>query len=432
MKKTILTLLLLMSSAWAQEALTLEEAIRLGLKNNYDIRIARNDAKVSENNRGLGMAGFLPTVDATGNYNLADYDEDSNSSSSLDEYDTENLSADVTLNWTIFDGFKMFTEKKKYDELSRLGRYQSRQQIENTVVAISRAYFDLVQQEQLLAVARETKDISNARLEKERVGREIGGSSSTDYLNAKVAYNNDQSSLLDRELAVTVAREELNLLLGQYPATPLVVSNEINIPSLDMSLDEIQQAALEQNSGLKTAELNKDVADRGVQSARSSFLPRLNLNAGYGYSDFTQSADALSEDISTQTTSASVGLNLSFNLFNGTRDKISYQNARLEAWNQKLALRDAQNRLAGTVRQTYETFVKRQEKMQLEEENVEAARQNMELQQDFYRLGGSSSLEFRDAQVSLSQAQISLIVARYEARITRLELDQLTGNIAVE
>jgi len=413
MKNTILTLLLLVSSAWAQEALTLEDAIRLGLKNNYDIRIARNDAKVSQNNKGLGIAGFLPTVDATGNYNLADYDEDSNSSSSLDKFDTKNLGADVSLNWTIFDGFKMFAEKKKYDELSQLGQYQSRQQIENTVVAISRAYFDLVQQEQLLDVARETKGISNSRLEKERVGREIGGSSSTDYLNAKVAYNNDQSNLLDRELAVTVAHEELNLLLGQDPATPLTVSKEINIPSLDITLDEIQNAALEQNSGLKTAELNRDVADRGVQSARSSFLPRLNLNAGYGYS-------------------ASVGLNLSFNLFNGTRDKISYQNARLEAWNRKLALRDAQNRLAGTVRQTHETFMKRLEKMQLEKENVEAARQNMELQQDLYRLGGSSSLEFRDAQVSLNQAQISLIVARYEARITRLELDQLTGNIAVE
>jgi len=120
------------------------------------------------------------------------------------------------------------------------------------------------------------------------------------------------------------------------------------------------------------------------------------------------------------------------NLFNGGRDKIGWTNARLEAKNQQLALRDAENQLSGTLRQTYETYLQQKKLVDLEEQNVEAARQNMELHQDRFRLGAVSSIEFRDAQVSLIRARTALIIARYQANISHLVLQQLTGDIATD
>jgi len=201
-----------------------------------------------------------------------------------------------------------------------------------------------------------------------------------------------------------------------------------------MAYDEILSLAAERNSGLKVTEQNKVVADRNLQSAKSTFLPRLSFNAGYGYTDFTRSYDdpGVGADLATQTSDTRVGLVLSFNLFNGGRDKIQWQNARLEAKNQQLALRDAHNQLAGTVRQKYETFLQRTELVNLEEQNVVAARQSLQLQQDRFDIGAASSLEFRDAQVSLIRAQTTLIVARYQARITRLEIEQLVGDLQVK
>jgi outer membrane protein len=436
MKKIICLLFLLWpaSASHAQQEMNLEDAIRLGLKNNYDIRIARTAAEIARINAGLGTAGFLPTLDATGSYRLNDTEEKSSASAGTSRYETDNWTGDISLNWTVFDGFKMFVEKGRYNALARLGEFQARNAIENTVVAISRAYLNLVQQEQLLDVAQQSRDISETRLNKERIRNDVGGASSTDLLNAQVSFNNDQSSLLNQQLQVSIAREELNVLLGRDPATPLVVSREISIPAMAMEFDQLLNAAIERNSGLKIARQNKIVADRGLQAARAAFFPRLSLNAGYGYTDLNRSYDSppAMTDLTAQTSDIRVGLVLTFNLFNGGRDKIQWQNARRESEIRELSLRDAHNQLAGTVRQKYETFIQRMELVGLEEQNIVAARQNLELQQDRFALGVAGSLEFRDAQVNLIRAQTALIVARYQARITRLEIEQLIGNLRIE
>ncbi|MBD3401899.1 hypothetical protein GF420_03310 [candidate division GN15 bacterium] len=418
----------------AQEEMTVEDAIRIGLENNYSIRIARNSAEIARNNEGRGTAELLPTLDASGNHTYSSTDEETNSPFSFGDSDTRASGASVALNWTLFDGFRMFAEESRYDELARLGEYQARLTIENTVVTITRAYYDLVQQEQLLDVARRTRDISRERLNKEEVRNELGGASSTDFLNARVAFNNDQATLLNQELAVTLARQELNLQLGREPDVPVTVSKQITIPPLQLQQEQVLERAEERNAALLVAQQNKRVADDLVNSQRSTFFPRISLNAEYGYSDRTTSSanPDFEQDIETQATDASIGLIASWNLFNGGRDKIAYDNARIEAINRHLELRDTRNRLVGQVRRTLEQFAKRLELVELETQNVMAAEQNLALQQDRYRIGAATSLEFRDAQVNLSRAQNALIVARYQARITRLELDQLIGNIQID
>jgi len=419
------------SSLSAQEILTLDQAVEIGLRNNFDIRIARNEAQMAKNNRGLGTAGFLPNLNATGNYNLLSSEQTSDTPEYDYESDTEQWGGSIELSWTIFDGFKMFVEKKRYNALASLGEYQARNTIEQKVVDITRAYYNLVQQQQLLQVAEDTRAVSEERLDRERVRNEVGGASSTDLLNAQVSYNSDRALYLDQKLAVTIAREDLNLELGRDPATEVSVSEEIEIEPLDMDLETLRRLSFENNSSLKVAEMSRRAAESQLRSSFSNFLPRLNLVADYGYSDVTLDRDNLDMDIMTESRDASVSLVLTFNIFNGTRDRVDYQNARLESENARLTLESAENMLAGLVKEKYETYHQRMELLSLEEENVEAARQNLELQQDSYELGATSSIEFRDAQVSLISARTSLVSACYEASIARLEIDQLIGRIHV-
>jgi outer membrane protein len=70
--------------------------------------------------------------------------------------------------------------------------------------------------------------------------------------------------------------------------------------------------------------------------------------------------------------------------------------------------------------------------VKLEEQNLVAAQQNLDLQLERYNIGTANSLEFRDAQVNLIRAQTTLIAACYQARITRLEIEQLIGKVGIE
>ena len=418
--------------------LTVEKAIEMGLKNNYNIRIARNSARIASNNTGYGRARFLPGLNASGGLTQVQSEEETNNTFSVGSSDTRTFSGQIGLNWTLFDGFGMFADKKRFDELEKLGLAQSRNVIENTVVAILASYYNLVQQMQLLDVAESALEVSQTRLNKVQVRNELGGASSVDLLIAEVNRNEDRARLINQELAVDIARKELNILLGRGPDFPLEVDKEIRITPLAHDYDDLLVLARERNSALIAARGAKIVSDHSVALARAEFYPRLSLNAGYGYSDRTtersQSGNGESffpDRITAQNADASVGLTLSWNLFNGFRNRIALQNAQVEARNQELALREAENQLAGMVRERYLVFLRQLEIIELEEQNMVAAEQNLSLQQDRYEIGTATSLEFRDAQLNLIRALTTLITARFQARLTRLEIEQLIGNIEI-
>ncbi len=431
-----IALLLLVSNAThaSTEEMTVEDAIKLGLKNNYDIQIARHTAEIAINNKGKGIANFLPVIDTNSDFRYDDSNEETGSPTRFGNASTRSLNSHLSLSWTLFDGFGMFADKTRYDELARSGEYQARDTIERTVVSIMEAFFNLVQQEQLLDVVYDTRDISKRRLEREEVRRDLGGASSTDLLNARVNFNNDESVLLDQQLAVTIAHKDLNITLARDPLTPVVVKKEIVIPPFDSEFDELLMSARERNSTLLTASYNKKAADENVRIAKSAFWPRLVLNSSYGYTDRALRGEEvmISTDKNSHSIESGVGLMLSFNLFNGNVDKINYQNARLEALNQDLTVKNIENEIAGLVQEKYTTFQKRMAKVRLEEENTGTARQNLELQKERYATGASDSLDFRDAQVNYARAQVRLIVARYDARISLLEIQQLIGKLKIE
>lgn len=434
----MLLFLLIPFVANSQDMLTAEDAIKIGLKNNYDIQIARNTAEIARNNAGLGTSGFLPTLDALGNYRLSSSEQETNSPIGFGNSTSQNLSGSISLNWTLFDGFQMFANRSRFNELAKLGDYQARYQIENTVVGILAAYFNLVQQEQLLDVAKNSRDVSETRLNKAKVRRDLGGTSATDLLNAQVSFNNDVSSVLNQELQVIIARKNLNILLGRDPATPVLVEKQIAIGAAEFEIENLKKLAAERNSLLQFTLQNKLVADQSVKLAQSAFYPRLSFNASYGYSDSETDREVSDPNsffprtVESQNKDAAVGLTLSFNLFNGFRNQIDIQNARIDALNQELALADAKNQIAGLVQEKYDTFKKQLELVSLEEQNEVSAQQNLDLQQERYNIGTANSLEFRDAQINLIRAQTASIASRYQAKITKLEIEQLIGKVEIE
>ncbi len=419
----------------SQPLLTLEDAISIGLKDNYSIKILRNQEKIAQNNKGNATAGFLPTLNLTGGYHKINTDQETDLPPSDGQTDINNLSADLTLNWTIFDGFKMFYDRSKFNAQADFTKYQVRDQIENLVVAISQSYYYVVLQEQLYKIALERKKISATRLERESVRNELGGASRTDYYNAQVSFNSDQSDLYNQELQVKIAREQLNIILGRDPITEFMVTDEIIIPDLNMSLNDIIIKTEHSNSSLIAARHNKNSAEKSVRSLQSPFLPRLSLYANYGYGDQMRNSEIglyPNQDITTKSTETQVGINLSLNLFNGGRDRINLKNAKYAANNSAYELNDTKNKIIGEVREIYNTFNQRMKIANLQEQNLETAKMNLDLQQEKNELGVATSLEFRDAQVNFARAKTALFTARYQARISRLQIEKTVGLINID
>ncbi len=421
----------------AQE-MSVEQAIEIGLANNYSIGIARQNLQSAANNSRLGTSGFLPTLDASGSLQYSTQSRESNSSFSSGDSDDRNINAQLALNWTLFDGMRMFIDKRRYAELERQTSFQTRELIENAVVSILRNYFAVVQQEQLLGVAREALAVSETRFQKVGIRNDLGGATSADLYSAEVALNNDRATVINLELALAVAQKNLNLILARDPAAAVSVVTEIQVEPLALELDQLLAKAQERNSTIQAARQRRSIAGHNIDLARAPYLPRLAMNAQYGLLDRSSTTDnplpipGVPATEETSGADASIGLTLSINLFNAMRDDIALQNAQIAAASETLRLRDAESQIEGLIHENYQTFLKQMELVRLEERNVVVAQTSLELQEDRYALGTSTSLEFRDAQTNLYRSQTALIAARYQARITRLELERLIGELTID
>ena len=165
---------------YTQDTTKLSDLINLALENNYQIHIIKNEQLKSQNNNTIGNAGFLPTLDATFSQ---DYDK-VNSEQQLYSGDTRSnpnannnsTNAAINLSWTVFDGFQMFAQKSKFQDLEQLGAINTRYYIEQTVSDLAKAYYQLVNEINKLNSFNLSKSISYDRYQLEQKKMELGTS----------------------------------------------------------------------------------------------------------------------------------------------------------------------------------------------------------------------------------------------------------------
>jgi outer membrane protein len=411
------------------EMLTLEQAVALGLERNLDIRIARRQEEISRIDRGRGRAAMLPDLTLSGGYQLGWHDLDSNTPGALPESESEQLSGNVALSWTIFDGLEMFTTRRRYNQLAVKGEYQLRAAIEKEIVSISLAYRNLALQRQLLTAATDNLAVSEIRLEQNRVRRDLGGVSETDLLLAQVASNTDRSAWLEQQLQSDRALRELNLLLGGDEGNQLQVAAEIPLPDLELDDQAVIARVLDSNSALKLAEQGAVLAGYDVSSARSAYWPRLALNSGWAYNDRTVSGSAavLPVDMLSESRDLSVGLTLSMSLFDGFQKRMNLQKARagerIAGLNEEKTRRDLRSQVSDLL----STYRQQLVLVELARNNETAAGRSLSLHEQLASSGAATSLEFRDAQLSLNRARSSHLLARFQAWTTYTRIRQLQG-----
>lgn len=139
------------SDTYAQELLTLDQAVEQTLKQNFGIRIASTRKKIGENDNTLGNAGFLPTVtgQASKNYSISKIDQEffGGLRDPLRQSGVKNNNSNlgVTVVWTLFDGMGMFVARDRLAELQRQGVVSEKIVIENTIAQVANSYYDILQ-----------------------------------------------------------------------------------------------------------------------------------------------------------------------------------------------------------------------------------------------------------------------------------------------
>lgn len=434
MKKNILFILTILPLfAHGQAVKSLRECIELGLQQNYDIRIIRNNQEISDNNVTIGNAGFLPTLDLNAGYagtsnnitqNLESGDRNKNNGVL-----NQTLNAGLNLNWTVFDGFNIQTNYKRLKELKNMGELNTRLTIENFISNLTAEYYNYIQQTIQLRNLKSAVKLSNERLRIVEARYEIGAGSRLDMQQAKVDFNSDSSRLIRQYEVVYSSRINLNQMMAVDDVDQMILLADTAITFNESLMQEdIWQRTLTANTLLILADKDKNLSILDLKTAQSENYPYLRLNAGYGITKNIYNTGTINNQ---RNLGLNYGITLGYNIFSGFNRKRAQRNAKIEIENKQLQYEQAILALKADLSNMWMAYRNNIDLTNLEKENVGVARENYEIAMERYKLGDLSGIELREAQNSLLEAEQRLVQAEYSTKLCEISLMQISGQVLV-
>ena len=434
MKRIILSLITIACTTLLVQAqppvYTLRDCLEQGLLNNYSLRIARNDEQVSHNNATLANAGYLPTLDLSAGY-----------SGTLNETETrlraggtektngaldQTIDAGLNLNWTVFDGFNITANHQQLKELERQGETNTRIAIEDLVANIAAEYYNYVQQKIRLKNFLYAMSLSKERLRIVEARFHIGDFSRLDYQQAKVDFNADSAQYMKQQELLHTSRIELNELMANKDVDEFFIIRDslINVEHV-LNFDELWNATLQVNASLLKAMQNQNIARLDYKKVCSRDYPYVRLNGGYGYS---LNKYEMGSNTRRSTLGLNFGVTVGFKLFDGNRRR-ERRNASLAVQTARLEREQVEQALRADLSNLWQAYRNNLELLNLERQNLIAARDNHEIAMERYMLGDLSGIEMREAQKSLLDAEERILSAEYDTKLCEISLLQISGKI---
>lgn len=430
---TLLTCLLVPVRSGAQQMLTVEQAVATALENNYDIRLVKNDSVLAALNNSYAYAAFLPTVNAQGgllfnNNNIRQKLAD-NSERKRNGIHSNNLTASVNLNWTIFDGFKMFATRDKLQEILSLGELTVRNQVVTTTADIIKTYYNIVRQKQQVTAIEEQMKLNETRAELAEKKLSVGLGAKPELLQAKVDLNAQKSARLTQLTLIEQLKDQLNQLMAMAPETRYEVADSIPFRA-DLVVTDIMMQAETTSPALLIAKQNIEIAKLTLKEAKADRWPTVSFNSAYNFNR-TINKEVVNNfsTLLNRNHGFNYGVSAAIPLFNRFNVRRQIKAAELDIAYQTTLYEYQRYNTNTAISIAYKDYELQKKTLALEEENILLARENVYIASERLRLGITTSVEFREAQQSLEQAYNRLIAARYNTKVAETELIRLKGDL---
>jgi outer membrane protein TolC len=426
-------ILLLCLQAAAQRPLTLEEAIATALKNNYDIQLSRNDSAVAALDYSYRNAVFLPRVNATAGttWNTSNQRQTLADGTKRQQNGlrSNNINAALNLNWTLFDGLKMFATRDKAEEFIKLGELGIKNQVINTIATVINTYYNIVRQKQLLKAVEEQMSLSQERVKLAQYKLDIGVGAKPDVLQSKVDNNAQKAIQLEQQALIAQLKEQLNQSMNVKDAPPYDVADSIPI-NTKLSLGEMQNGLLNTNPALLITRKIIDIANLTLKERRAERWPTVSFNSVYNFTR-TNNQTVINpfSPLFSQSKGFNYGITASIPILNSFNTKRQIRQAELDIKYQHLILENQQSQLNLAVVNAFLEYEQQKKALALEEENILLAKENVSIVFQVYKLNSNTLIQLKEAEKSLQDAYTRLITARYNTKLSETELLRLKGEL---
>ena len=411
----------------AQQLVSLNDAVKEGLINNYLIKVAKNETDMSLRNVSYGNAGFMPTVTAYGSLDKAHLDahQDVLTGNKLDNKSasTTVTSAGIKAEWVLFDGAGMFAKYEKLKGLWVINDLEAKITTEYVVQEVILAYCNIIRQLELLKACKQRMNSSNFRyfIARERLDSKLG--SEQQWLQADVARMADSSALFKQSSELRKSKIELNRLLAQNVQREFITEDSITMVQIP-DQDQLIANSTGFNNLLKLRTEQLMYSKLEEKSFKSEQYPRLYVTGSYGYYENNTEAAFINYN---RYFGPQVGLTVGMKLFDGKKLRTSLQNAKINIQNKELQLKDMQEQVSAQIMEMHLDYLSQLQTISLGKKELALAERNLDIAMKAFQTGQISSLDLRVAQDDLFRASSNLVNSYYYAKLKETELLSESG-----
>jgi len=411
-----LTISLLSSGVFAEER-SLKELIDIAIKNSVNIQVAKADIEEKSAGVDYATAGYLPQVSVQGSFaqedNRIDNDSVLGANANVDQllYDFGGTSSNIGAAKSAYSA-----SQKKLDSTT-----------EDVIISVKKAYYEILNKNQLINVAREAVKIDKLQLEQAREYFKAGVRTRIDVTNAELQLSNSKLDLLKAEFGLESSNTSLITILGVNLEKNFSVKKDDTdisllakeIVPMKKDVNELVRLGLENRAEIAVNKAIIELSQSQVKSARSEYYPKILLNASYNEKE--------SDSYSLDNKQMSAGVYIKWDIFSGFSSEAKVKENLAKLTKSKVDLRDIELKITQDIKDAYLEVKKSEDSTKMQLLSVDLATQNLSLAQQRYKAGLSDMVELNDAKLGYTKSKSDLVNTYYSYLLAVANLEYVVG-----
>lgn len=411
----------------AARPITLTQAVELARRNSPSAIQARGQLRTTAAGVRSAYAAFIPSLSvsagASRQFNAEGGTRVENGQVITLPSEPWSFNAGLGANVTLFSGGSRFFQLRQARADESAAKANEILQRFGVDVTVQQEYFNVLAARETESAALSQLDQAQQQLRAAVVRVRINNATKSDSLRAEIQLRNAQLAVTDARNAVASASASLTRATGS--PEPVTAVAEVPAPESPLTLDAAAlQREVDEGPAVRQAKASLDAAKAVRASSWSDYLPTVSAS-------FSRSGSASDAQFGFPADefdyNSSMRFSLSYPIFNQLGREEQVVRAAVSAENAEAALRDARLGAREALVQLLGALNSADERLEAQQASVEAAEEDLRVQQQRYEVGGGTQLDVLTSQTQLNQAREALIRARYDQRIARAQLEALVG-----
>lgn len=432
-------MLLATISTNAQEKVSLDDAIKLALENNKQLKSALYDVDKASADVDQAMGLALPTVDISANYTrylqpmrffisggLFPSPDGSVSGGRFINASSDNaVDARIDVSQTIFNSavFRSISGADNYYDAAKLNLNVK---VDELVFNVKAAYMQALLQKESYELVNASKTNAETSFKDIKALFDEGMIGEYDMIRAEVQVENFAPQLISAENEYETAKNNLKVIMGMEPQLKIELTDQLTSFKDDYNdeykIEDIEQKILLVNPQLSALNMQQEVNKDFIAVYESEYLPTLSAFGNY-------SIQGQSNDFNFPTANTSqVGLRFKMNLFSGLQTNAKVEKAELDLKKTKTQSELVELTLKSQVKNLVNRIKSSQKQLEANTRNISQAQRGYDISKIRFEEGIGSLLEINDSDLALRTSKINNLRTKFELLMSYAQLDQLLGN----